>query len=229
MHPDIRAFFKTGWGLMLKLNGIFFFVFLILLDLYPMPLISFDAAIVVYSLCFAFFFFAFQKGKITAYYRKSYTAKDMFPLYFILHGAWVRTMFILAYWRINEALALKQGRKDSFVLHASVHLFDPFMWGMALVVFLFVVYIIFYKDGWIRIDAFAKEVREQKKHVPYSTKQTEWMVLQNFLQEESSFFIHLKKNEPASNNSFASNKSKKTVDKVVNIEEFTRKRTDKKT
>ncbi|BBW98958.1 hypothetical protein [Geobacillus subterraneus] len=181
MHPDLRVLIQSGWKTGLKAHLIVFFVLWLLLNIYPMPLIAFDAAIVVYSILFWGWFELAKRGMWRAYYRRMYAGKELLWVYAVIHGAWIRTAMVLTYWRVNEWLAAKQGRTDSFVLHVAVYLFDRTMWMLALGVFLLVVYWLFYRDAWVRVDAFYQAVKEKKKHEPFAVKQLERMVCEEFV------------------------------------------------
>ncbi|TCJ98249.1 UNVERIFIED_ORG: hypothetical protein BDK47_11835 [Anoxybacillus amylolyticus] len=221
MHPDLRFFVQSGWRTGFKIHLIAFFGLWLLLNIYPLALIAFDAAIVVYSiLCLGWLELA-KRGMWRAYYRRMYAGKDMLWVYVVIHGAWIRTTMVLVYWRLNEWLAAKQGKMDSFGLHAAVYLFDFKMWLIALGVFLFVVYWLFYRDAWVRIDAFYQAVKEKQKHEPFAVKQLERMVCEEFVLKTRNSVMN-----PTSSVRTLSEKKKHSSNpsRVIDFQEILRKR-----
>lgn len=219
MHPDLRFFIQSGWKTGFKIHLIVFFVLWLLLNIYPMLLIAFDAAIVVYSILFLGWFELAKRGAWRAYYRRMYAGKELLWLYAVIHGAWIRTAMVLAYWRVNEWLAAKQGRTDSFDLHAAVYLFDFNMWMLALGVFLFVVYWLFYRDAWVRIDAFYQAVKEKKKYEPFAVKQLERMVCEEFVLKAKGAVM-----KSASFVTTLNEKKENSSSRVIDFQEILRKR-----
>lgn len=162
LHPGLIEYKRSGWWFQIKFNVI---ALLILgsLKIYPTSFMSFDITLAV--LIMGFWLIGrhiMLKGKlpITPYYKRGYDIDNfLFFCKMIVHGSIVRASVISVFYAFQFYLAtgdrfeVKQIKVDMLNI-----LVNPIPQAVAVAVFLFLLYYMFFKEKYISIEGFTREV-----------------------------------------------------------------------
>jgi hypothetical protein len=162
LHPDLIEFRRGGWWFQIKFNTV---VLLILgtMKIYPTSLMSFDITMAV--LVIGFWMIGrniMLKGMlpVKTYYKRGYENDNfLFFCKMIIHGSVVRALVISIFYAFNLYLATGDRYEGQDVQRHIMHiLINPIPQAIAVAVFLFLFYYMFYKEKYISIEGFSKEV-----------------------------------------------------------------------
>lgn len=190
IHYQLEDIFRGCTKIGLYTNGIVLF-FILIVGEYPSILSSMDATFTLMTIIFFTFVFpAMRKGKIIAYYRYSYheMIKTNLALMITIMGAVIRTpitygLHCLSYVIFNDS------SKIDYDISLLRLMFNPICNLIAIGLFLFYIYLLFYKDKFSTMEEYSIEVTRifklSKSHMSYE-KCVDQFVMEKFKKKTNS-------------------------------------------
>jgi len=198
LHPQLIDYQRIGWKEIFSLHVWIFIIIALFIRLYPNSLVSFDLSMTILVLLFWFGIKPLMlKGLIPAYYRRDYNQNVLLWLCkLFIHGSIIRTFIMSIYYGLT--LYLTYGKdmreyahylrivKEEIVLNHRPQI-------VALALFLFLVYVMFYHERYVSIKEFSYEVsriaREKHKSIWDATRE---FVYRKDLEFEKQVLDHVK-------------------------------------
>lgn len=173
IHYQLEDIFRGCTKAGFYLNGIVLFVILIAGE-YPSLLSSMDATFTLMTIIFfAFVFPAMRKGKIIAYYRYSYheMIKTNLVLMITIMCAVIRTPITYGFHYLSYVIAGDSRKMVDYNISLLRLMLNPICNLIAIGLFLFYIYLLFYKDKFSTMEEFSIRVTEifksSKSHMSY--------------------------------------------------------------
>ena len=161
LHFQLFDYFLSSMPIVFSGTALWLMLVYIVNGGYPKAIATFDITL----FCLGTLFFLYikprlLKGKVKGYYRRDYNdiRYILLGISFIVQGAMLRTPIFMGLYGLNWYFADTVYRKAEYLRKMKSFLINPQMSLIALILFIFTIYLIFYSEKYVTIREFSNSV-----------------------------------------------------------------------